>query len=95
MPVFKEKLSKIRTALGKYTEQYETIAKKVMNDNMNVYFDSSNIVNEIGGIQTPVILGASAVIGVFAPMLVNLAIAGFALGEGKPILKKKNQTPKE
>lgn len=91
LPVFKEKLSKIRTALGLYTEQYEVIAKKVMNDNMNVYFDSSNIVNEEGGMSIGVIIGISAVVGIFVPMLVNLAIAGFALGEGKPLLKAKKK----
>lgn len=91
LTVFEAKMDNIRQDLEFYTKQYEAIAKKVMNENMYIFYDCSTIVDVQGGMKSVVIVGASLAIGVFAPMLIDLAIACFSLGEGKPIFKAKKE----
>ena len=91
---FSQKLESIYDDLAFYTVQYEAIAKKVMKENLNVYFDSAEIAVSSGELSLFTILGGSFAIGVFAPMIINLVLAGFNLAEGKALvrLKKKNES---
>ena len=93
LEAFETKLTNIRTDLEFYTNQYEAIAKKIMIDNLNVYFDSEEIVTARGEFDFSIIFVGSVAIGILAPMLVNLILAGFNLAEGKSLLnikKRKN-----
>ena len=94
---FETKLENIRNDLDFYSKQYESIAKKAMKDNMKVYFENADIVTLRGDLKLSVTLGGSLAIALIGPMIVNLAITGFNLAEGKPILKlkKEKDTPEE
>ena len=84
---FENKLKTIRDNLEFYTDQYEAIAKETMKNDSHVYFENPEIVRKEGGIKKVLIGGASICIGVFAPMIVNLALAAFNVADGKPLFK--------
>ena len=86
---FDTKLQNIRNDLEFYTNQYEAIAKQTMKNDSCVYFDSPDVVSTRGEIKTVVIAGASIGIGVFGPMVVNLAFAAFSIADAKPLFTKK------
>ena len=94
---FYQKLQNIYNELAFYTVQYEAVAKKVMKENLNVYFDSAEVVVTSGELSLLTILGGSFAIGIFAPMIVNLVLAGFNLAEGKALIriKKKEEISKQ
>lgn len=87
--VFDSKVTDIRNDLEFYTNQYEAIAKQVMKNNSSVYFDCPDVVALQGNVQILVIGAASIGIALFAPILVNLAIAVFNAADGKHIIFKK------
>ncbi|MBO7614393.1 MAG: hypothetical protein J6T15_01645 [Bacilli bacterium] len=91
LEAFESKLTNIRADLEFYTNQYEAIAKKIMIDNLNVYFDSEEIVTARGEFDFSIIFVGSVAIGILAPMLVNLILAGFNLAEGKSLLNLKKR----
>ena len=97
LTAFESKLTQIRNSLEIYTKQYEAIAKKAMIDNMKVYFENADLVTLTGSVGLTAILGGSLAIALVCPMIVNLAIAGFNVAEGKPILKlkKKENAPED
>ena len=97
LAAFEQKLGSIHEELVFYTNQYEAIAKKAMKDNLHVYFDSAEVVVSSGDLSLLTILGGSFAIGIFAPMVINLVLAGFNLAEGKALIhiKKKKEVAKE
>lgn len=88
--IFDTKLSSAINDLEFYTLQYESIAKTIMKDNMNVYFDDGEVVKLNGGLSPLVSIAASAVIAIVAPMILNLLFFSFSLAEGKSLLNFKN-----
>lgn len=95
LALFENKMGKIRDDLEFYTKQYEAIAKEIMKENSNVYFDSSDIISVGGDMNIFVIIFASVFIGAVAPMLINLLIAGFNIADGKPLFKKREENNKQ
>lgn len=88
---FEGKLATIRENLGFYTMQYEAIAKKIITDNMSVYFESPDVVSLSGGLSNLKMVVFSGCISVFVPMIVNLALAFFKVAEGKNFLRRKQK----
>ncbi|MCR5309401.1 MAG: hypothetical protein K6E21_04750 [Bacilli bacterium] len=80
---FENKLNLVYDKLDFYTKQFEAVSKKIMNDNMAVFYESSDIVDLQGGMKFTTIAMLSAAIGFFAPMVVNIVIACFKEAEGK------------
>ena len=87
---FEAKLTNIFNELKFYTKQYEAIAKKVMKDNLNVYFDTTDIVTIEGEMNKYLIVFASFGIAIFLPMFINLLISAFNCAEGKSLIKKSS-----
>lgn len=93
---FENKLEEIRSKLVFYVKQYESIAKKIMKENLNVFYDTEEVITPRGEIDILIILTASLAVGLFVPMLINLVLAGFNVAEGKPLFNfKKNKETSE
>jgi len=94
LAIFEKKIALIRTDLEFYTSQCTEIAKSIMKKNMYVFYHTSDVVSKTGGMGTIVIAAGSIGIGLIAPMLVNIAIAGYRIAEGKSLLIKKTKEEK-
>lgn len=93
--IFENKLNSIHDDLNFYTIQYEAIAKLIMKNNLNVYFDTAEIVTCNCAVSSVISIGLSFVIAVFAPMIVNLVLKGFSMADGKPIIRLKKEKESE
>ena len=92
LALFEEKMMKVRSELELFTKQYESIAKKIMKENLHVYFDTSDIVSVGGGINIVVLIFGSVIIAAVGPMFINLILAGFNIAEGKPLFRRKESS---
>ena len=93
--IFENKLNSIHDDLSFYTNQYEAIAKLIMKNNINVYFDTTEIVTCKSAVSSVISIGLSFVVAAFAPMVVNLVLKGFSMADGKPIIRLKKEKESE
>lgn len=95
LEAFKAEIGGLFDALVVYTNQYAAVSREIMLENVNVYFDNSQVVAREGGIGTKAILAVSLAVGIFGPMIFNLLVSAFRVAEGRSLIRRRASKKKE